>query len=145
MAAISQMTFSNGFSWMKMFEFWLKFHRSLFLWAQLIIFQHWFRWRLRADQTTSYYLNQWWLVYWRIIYASLGLNDLKRFYSNLQLQIPWCLRHQSICSCRFDPNTVFLKNTVFGSNLQLQRIFLLGPPGTKTSKKSTYISILFFK
>ena len=26
-------------------------------------------------QTTSRYLNQWWLVYWRI-YASLGLNEL---------------------------------------------------------------------
>ena len=28
-------------------------------------------------QATSHYLNQWWLVYWRI-YASLGLNDLTR-------------------------------------------------------------------
>ena len=26
MATISQMTFSNEFSWMKMFEFWLQFH-----------------------------------------------------------------------------------------------------------------------
>ena len=26
-------------------------------------------------QATSHYLNQWWLIYWRI-YASLGLNDL---------------------------------------------------------------------
>ena len=31
MDAISQMTFSNAFPWMKMFEFWLKFHWSLFL------------------------------------------------------------------------------------------------------------------
>ena len=43
MAAISQTIFSNAFSWMKMFEFWLKFHWSLFLRVQLIIFQHWFR------------------------------------------------------------------------------------------------------
>ena len=28
-----------------------------------------------ADQAASHYLNQWWLVYWRI-YASLGLNEL---------------------------------------------------------------------
>ena len=28
-----------------------------------------------ADQATSHYLNQWWLVYWRI-HASLGLNEL---------------------------------------------------------------------
>ena len=27
--AISQATFSNAFSWMKMYEFWLKFHCSL--------------------------------------------------------------------------------------------------------------------
>ena len=39
MAAIFQTTFSNGFSWMKMYEF----HWSLFLGVQLTIFQHWFR------------------------------------------------------------------------------------------------------
>ena len=33
--------------------------------------------RLAADQATSLYLNQWWLVYWRI-YASLGLNELNK-------------------------------------------------------------------
>ena len=75
MDAISQTTFSNAFSWMKMFEFRLKFHWSLFLRFQLTIFQHWFRYWLGAVQATSHYLNQWWLVYWRI-YASLGLNEL---------------------------------------------------------------------
>ena len=39
MVAILQTTFSNRFSWMKMFEFWLKFH----LRVQLTISQHWFR------------------------------------------------------------------------------------------------------
>ena len=43
MDAISQRAFSNVFSWMKMFEFRLKFHWSLFLRVQLTIFQHWFR------------------------------------------------------------------------------------------------------
>ena len=43
MAAISQTTLSNAFSWMKMFEFRLKFHWSLFLRVQLTIFKHWFR------------------------------------------------------------------------------------------------------
>ena len=43
MAAIFQTTFSNGFSWMKMYEFRLTFHLSLFLRVQLTIFQHWFR------------------------------------------------------------------------------------------------------
>ena len=43
MAAISQMTVSNAFSWMKMYEFWLKFHWSVFLSDQLTIFQDWFQ------------------------------------------------------------------------------------------------------
>ena len=43
MDTISQTTFSNAFSWMKMFEYWLKFHWNLFLMVQLTIFQHWFR------------------------------------------------------------------------------------------------------
>ena len=40
MDAISQTTFSSAFSWMKMFEFPLKFHWSLFLMVQLT---HWGR------------------------------------------------------------------------------------------------------
>ena len=43
MPAIFQTTFSNTFSWMKMYEFWLKFHWSLFLRVKLTIIQHWFR------------------------------------------------------------------------------------------------------
>ena len=43
MAAVSQTILSNAFSWMKMLEFWLRFHWSLFLRVQLTIFQHWFR------------------------------------------------------------------------------------------------------
>ena len=43
MDAISQTTLANAFLWMRMLEFWLKFHRSLFLRVQLTIFQHWFR------------------------------------------------------------------------------------------------------
>ena len=44
--AILQTTFSNAFSRMKSFIFWLKFHWSLFLGAQFTITQHWFRkWR----------------------------------------------------------------------------------------------------
>ena len=41
--AISQTTFSNAFSWMKMYEFRLRFHWNLFLRLELTIFQHWFR------------------------------------------------------------------------------------------------------
>ena len=43
MDAISQTTSSSAFSWMKIFEFRLKCHWSLFLSIQLTIFQHWFR------------------------------------------------------------------------------------------------------
>ena len=43
MAAISQTTPSNSFSWMRMLEFLLKFHWNLFLRVQLTISQHWFR------------------------------------------------------------------------------------------------------
>ena len=43
MAASSQTTFSNAFSWMKMYEFRFKFHWSLFLRVQSTICKHWFR------------------------------------------------------------------------------------------------------
>ena len=43
MAGIFQMTFLYAFSWMKIYEYQLKFHWSLFPWVQLTIFQHWFR------------------------------------------------------------------------------------------------------
>ena len=43
MDAISQTTLSNAFLRMKMLEFWLKFHWSLFLRVQLTVFQHWLR------------------------------------------------------------------------------------------------------
>ena len=43
MDAILQTTFSNALSWMKMYEFRLGFHWSLFLTFELTIFQHWFR------------------------------------------------------------------------------------------------------
>ena len=42
MAAFSQTTLSNAFSWMKILEFRLKFHWTLFLRVLLTIFQHWF-------------------------------------------------------------------------------------------------------
>ena len=53
MAAILQTTVSNTFSWMKKFDFWLKFHLSLFLWVQLTITQHMvliMAWRRAGDK-----------------------------------------------------------------------------------------------
>ena len=78
MAVIFQTTFSNAFSWMKVYKFRLRFHWCLFPRAQLKIFKHWFIYWLGAGQVTSHYLKQWWLVYWHV-YASLGLNELIHF------------------------------------------------------------------
>ena len=75
-ATISQTTFSNAFSGMKMYV-WISFKISLtfVLRFEWMIFHHLLRYWLGADQATSRYLNQWWLNYWRI-YASLGPNEL---------------------------------------------------------------------
>ena len=64
MVANSQTTFWSAFSSTKMCEFLLNFYCSLFPCVQLTVFQHGF----------SHYLNQWWLVYWRIN-TSLDLNE----------------------------------------------------------------------
>ena len=102
MAAISQTTLSNAFSWMKMLEFRLKFHWSLFIRVQFTIVQHWFRWWLGADQATSHYLNQWFLDN-RRIYASLGLNELTLMilmpeYSEITRPIPLLMMPRRLAS-----------------------------------------------
>ena len=60
MAAIFHTTFSNVFSWMKMYELRTKFHWSLFQRFQLTIFQHWFKQWLVAWMAPSHSLNQSW-------------------------------------------------------------------------------------
>ena len=101
MYAISQTTFSNAFSWMKMLEFRLKCHWNLFPRVQLTIFQQWFGSWLGAVHARSHYLNQWWLVY-RRIYASLGLNELilpmlRAAYSVITRSIQWVLTPWLLC------------------------------------------------
>ena len=66
MAAVLEMTFSNAFTWMKLFKLRLIFHCNLFLMVKLIIFQHRLRYWLGADWATSHYLNQRCLVHWCI-------------------------------------------------------------------------------
>ena len=88
------------------YEFQLRCHWSLFLKVQLTIFQHWFRQWLGADQTISHYLNQWWLVYWRI-YASLGLNDLNFWYISNQMR-------------KYSRWHISYNNTVIGLDFQLR-------------------------
>ena len=91
MAANFLRTISNAFL-MKIYEFPLRFHRSLFPRVQLTIFHHWLRLWLGAGQATSHYLNQWWLVYWHI-YPSLGLNDLTMSFTvKLWLATPFPTR-----------------------------------------------------
>ena len=56
MDTIWQTTFSSAFSWIKMFEFLLKCHWSLFLRVELTIFQNWFwqlAWRRPGDKPLS--------------------------------------------------------------------------------------------
>ena len=60
MATISQTTFSNTFSWMKMLECRFNFHWNLVLRVQLTINQHWFRYWLVAFLAPSHYQKQCW-------------------------------------------------------------------------------------
>ena len=82
MAAILQTTLSYAFYWMIMFQFRLKNHWILFLKVQLIRFQHWFRYWLDTDWSTSHFVKQRWLDYWRI-YASLGLSGWVKFIQSI--------------------------------------------------------------
>ena len=73
-AAIFQTTYSNAFSWMKMFEFWLTFHISLKFVPKgsvnnIPALVQIMAWRQSGDKP----------FYWRI-YVSLGLNVLKVLY-----------------------------------------------------------------
>ena len=121
MAAISERTFSNAFSWMKMYEFQLKFHQSLFLRVQLTIFHHWFRYWLGAGQATSHYLKQWWLIKWRI-YASLGLNELSKVILSIRV-------------------VFFLESTDSLNQIWIKRAMSLGAFNLMSISYSTFITI----
>ena len=65
MVAISQTSFSNAFSWMKIYEFRLKFHWSLFPRVQLTIFQHWFSEPMMVRLPTHICVTQpQWVLMW---------------------------------------------------------------------------------
>ena len=81
MASISQTTFSRAFSWVKMIDFWLKFHWSLFLRVWSTIFQHWFRQWLGTYRPGDKPLSESMMVCFTdtyIQYTSLGLNELSQ-------------------------------------------------------------------
>ena len=74
MAAIFQMTFWNGFSWMKMYELRLKISLKFVPRGPINIIPVLVQ--IMACRLTDTKLNQWWSAYWRI-YVSIGLNELK--------------------------------------------------------------------
>ena len=83
------------------------FKRFLFPRPQLTIVHHWCRCWLGAGQATSEYLNQWWLVYWRI-YASLGLNELNtlRTYQWIEWSLIEIMACQFQCYVRSNDNSI---------------------------------------
>ena len=81
-ATISKTTFVNSFPKMKICVFWFQFHWRLFLWVQLTIRQHWFRWWLGAEHA-RHYRNQCWpssLTH----YAALGELELRSWNCSKQ-------------------------------------------------------------
>ena len=78
MATIFHTAFWNAFSYMKIFAFRSKFHWSLFLSVQSIIFQHLFGMAPSKRQATSRTSDG---LYHRSVFASFGLNELNSFYS----------------------------------------------------------------
>ena len=135
-AAISQTTFWNAFSWMKMYEVRLQFHWSLFLRFEITILQHWFRWWLGADLAPSHNLNQWWLIYW-CIYASLGLNELRMHRKASMVLIDFChLNKMANILCKEFSNA-FL-SIKFCLSIQISSFFPM-----RFSCKSAWLYIIF--
>ena len=76
MADMPQITVPNVFSWLRIYEFRMKFYWGLFLRVQLKTIQYWFRYWLGADQGTGQYFNHWWLDH-RRMHALLSLSELR--------------------------------------------------------------------
>ena len=88
MAAISQTTLSNVFSWMKMLEIRLQFQWSLFLRAQLTIFQHSDNGLVPTRRKAIICTNDGSIT---DAYASLSLNEL----------MTCCLQHKALTKWNF--------------------------------------------
>ena len=76
MAAISQTTLSDAFSWMQTYEFRLRLHWILFRGVELTIFQHWFRWWLGTERRQVIIWTNVDPIHW-CKYAALGGDELK--------------------------------------------------------------------
>ena len=92
-------TFSNSFSVMKIHEFRLRFHYSLFQRIKVTIYQHWFRKRLGTGEAASHYLNQWWLDYRHIIIC---------------VTQPWCVNPSRVTLPKLKPSTTTRMTSAFG-------------------------------
>ena len=109
MAAFSQTTFLNKFSWMnEMYELYSRFQLNLFLRFTSTIFQLWFRYWLVAWLAPSHYLNQCCVVYW-CIYASLGHSEL--IVSQLHAEISHLLAITMVRYCTEDKATQIMMKT----------------------------------
>ena len=116
MAAIFLKTISNAFSLMKIYEFQLKFHWSLFLRVQLTISQH--------GLAPSHCLNPYWLVYW-YIYVSLGLDELTKNFVSIAHLRPASLEAKIGAMCfALDQGTVeTLYSTIYYSKYFIELNF----------------------
>ena len=102
------------FNWIVLNEnVWISITISLKFVPRSLIdnFQHWFRHWL-WHQATSHYLNQWWIVYWRV-HGSLGLNELthcslRYFADTIVKYIFWTkifeFRINLLCVCSWESN-----------------------------------------
>ena len=115
MAAISRTTFSNTFSWIKMYQFRLRFLWSLFLKLQLTIFQHCFS--IGSDNGLAQHRRQ--AIIWtnddpvqRRIYASLDLEKKLEKKKNVSfLDFKYKLLWQTLKWCVFCQDSLLLDST----------------------------------
>ena len=92
MAAIFQTTFSDAFSWTKMYIFWLRFHWSLFPRVQLTIFQHWFRYahRIIVEHPVSFTKRQT-LIYGKKEQINLHFTDTYMYTHLHNTHLQWLI------------------------------------------------------
>ena len=109
-AAIFRTTFSNAFSWIKMYEFRVRIHLSLFLSVQLTTRQHWFSGNgLAPNRRQAISWTNANPVHWRI-YAALGRG---LHFDYIFLEIKWSYFDSN--SLKFHPLCVLLAIISIGS------------------------------
>ena len=72
-AAIFQATFINAFSWIKRYEFRIRFDWNLFPKDQLSTFEHWFRWWIGAEHALD-------LTFMIFIYLDIFYQCIPEFF-----------------------------------------------------------------